>query len=86
MVATTLFQGKRGSEYKVSKIFALPSGQIDVEAKSIQRRGRRRNDVDFRSKTQIESTLIYRRRNHAIESTSKRRYQIDVETTSLNRR
>ena len=40
---------------------------------SIQRRGRRQNDVDFRSKTQIESTLIYRPRNDVIESTSNQR-------------
>ena len=66
-----------------------PSRQIDVESTSIQRRGRRRNDVDFRSKTQIESTIdlsTSKRRRPNDKMTSKRRRQNDVETTSISGR
>ena len=67
-----------GNCAEINLIDHFPAGK----STSIQRRGRRQNDVDFRSKTQIESTLIYRRRNDVDETTSKRRRQNDVETTS----
>ena len=73
-----IMECKHSCEVRIS--IHIPSRQIDVESTStsIQRRGRRRNDVDFRSKTQIESTLIYRRRNDVDKMTSKRRrFQVE---------